>query len=418
MSRMRDIDSEGGGSRAPRKISRRKWLGLIGAGGAAAAIGRFDPGSSTGFAWAQSVGQQGEIPGKPGMIVHSSRPVNGEFPAHLLEDDVTPASRHFVRNNGNLPPRATSLDPQGWTLRVDGEVNRALALSLEDLKRMPAVSMPLLIECGGNGRALFDPPVRGNQWERGAIGCAEWTGVRLRDVLQSAGLKPEAVYTAHYGEDIPLGAAQPFSRGIPIEKAMDEHTIIAYQMNGEDLPALNGYPVRLVVPGWIGSCSQKWLNRIWVRDRVHDSDKMKGYSYRIPAQPVTPGTRPPESDMVIATSWIIKSMINRPRAGSEFAVGEEVDVVGHAWAGDNEVTRVAVSTDNGADWKDAMITAPPNRYAWYRWESRMSFPREGKYEIRARAFDDRGNAQPFQQAWNPRGYLGNVIHSVTVSVAG
>lgn len=398
-------------------ISRRRWLELIGVGGAATALGGMDLGGNARAAFAQQATQATEIPGKPGMIVHSSRPINGEFAPDLLSDDVTPPERHFVRNNGQVPGRARARDPRGWKLTIDGAVNQPLELSLEDLERMPAVSMPLVIECGGNGRGLFDPPVRGNQWRRGAVACSEWTGVRLRDVLQRAGLKPDAIYTAHYGEDPPLGAAQPFSRGIPIEKAMDEHTIIAYRMNGEDLPALNGYPVRLVVPGWIGSCSQKWLNRIRVRDRVHDSDKMTGFSYRVPAYPVPPGSTPDEADMEIATSWVIKSMINRPAVDSAFDVGDEIDVLGHAWAGDNEVSRVAVSIDYGLSWTDAELTPPPNRFAWYRFETRISFERKGYYEIWARAFDDRGTAQPFVQPWNPRGYLGNVIHRVPVRIA-
>lgn len=429
---LRGILQEGGAAeddldRFDTIVSRRKLLGLLGAGGALAALTELGVGKTAAVngmfrrglipvAWAQETQERSEIPGKPGMTVHSDRPVNGEFAPHLLDDDVTPSERHFVRNNGIVPDRARNQDPQGWKMTVDGEVDRTIELTLDDLKGMPAVSMPLLIECGGNGRGLFEPGVRGNPWRRGAVGCSEWTGVRLRDVLARAGLKSSAVYTAHYGEDSPIGAAQPFSRGVPIEKAIEEHTIIAYGMNGSDLTALNGYPVRLVVPGWIGSCSQKWLTRIWVRDRVHDSDKMGGYSYRLPAYPVAPGTRPPESDMVIAKSWIIKSLITQPAADARFRIGDTIQVRGHAWAGDGEVERVLVSTDYGITWKETELTPPPNRYAWFGWRTVVSLGGRGYYEIWARAFDSNGDAQPFRQPWNPRGYLGNVIHRVPVLV--
>lgn len=400
-------------------ISRRGFVAVLGKGSAVLALaalgseaaerGLFGRGLIP-AAWADDKA----IPDKPGMIVHNTRPINGEFPPHLLDDDVTPSRRHFVRNNGLVPDRAVKRDPQGWTLTVDGEVNRTLQLTLADLMKLPAVTFPALIECGGNGRGLFEPKVRGNQWAQGAVGCSEWTGARLRDVLQMAGLKPSAVYTGHYGEDPPIGKAEPFSRGIPIDKAMEEHTLIAYKMNGQDLEPLNGYPVRLVVPGWIGSCSQKWLTRIWIRDRVHDADKMQGYSYRVPAHPVVPGTIPPKEDMVIATSWLIKSMITHPAADAQVRAGDTIPVRGHAWAGERKVAAVRVSTDYGMTWRDAALRPAAARYAWARFEAQVRVPEKGYHEIWAQAIDDRGQAQPFRQPWNPRGYLGNVVHRVPV----
>ena len=323
-------------------VSRRQFLAHLGRSGAwLAFLAACGAGADTALkglvgrgllpvAWADPstglrTGEADLLRTKPGMTVHTQQPLNGEFAPHLLDDHITPSARHFVRNNGSVPARAKNTDPQGWKLVVEGEVTTPLALSLDELQQLPSVTQQLVIECGGNGRALFEPKVRGNQWTRGAVACSQWTGARLRDVLKKAGLKSSAVYTAHYGEDQPVGAAQPFSRGTPIEKAMAEHTLIAYRMNGAALSALNGYPVRLVVPGWIGSCSQKWLNRIVVRDRVHDSQKMTGYSYRVPAYPVEPGSRPPKADMVIATAWRIKSLITVPQAnarpGSRSACG-------------------------------------------------------------------------------------------------
>ena len=250
------------------------------------------------------------------MIVHSEEPFNGEFPPHLLGDAVTPTSRHFVRNNGGIPGRARSRDPQDWKLTVDGEVRSPRAFSYDDLGRLPQVTRRLVVECAGNGRSLFAPAVGGTQWVRGAVACSEWTGVRLRDVLQAAGLTEKAVYLGNHGEDEP-----PFSRGIPVDKAMDEHTLIALKMNGEPLPAAHGFPARLLVPGWIGSSMQKWLHRIQVRDTVHDSRHMSGYSYRVPAYPVAPGHKPPESDMAIATSWRGQVPHHRSRAGGRSPAG-------------------------------------------------------------------------------------------------
>lgn len=408
-------------------ISRRRFFGQV---GALAGLATFGPGADAVLrgvfgrglipaAWAQEADAEAKsIPGKPGMIVHNTRPINGEFPPHLLNDDVTPTERHFVRNNGLVPERAQNQDPQGWEMIIDGEVHRPLRITLDDLQRMPSVTMPFVIECAGNGRAFFDPAPRGNPWRYGAIACSEWTGVRLRDLLKEAGLKNSAVYTGHYGEDPPLaGDKPPISRGIPIDKAMEEHTLIAYKMNGQNLSTLNGYPARIVVPGWIGSASQKWLTRIWIRDQVHDGPKMTGYSYRIPAYPVVPGSKPPEEDMVILTSWRIKSMITQPMDGAKFSPGQRINVNGHAWAGENAVKSVLVSTDYGITWHPTTLRPPANKYAWYHWHTQATFPQKGYYEIWARAVDDEGNTQPFAQApWNPRGYMGNRVHRLPVRV--
>ena len=383
-------------------------LGVLGAGPDSAVRGLFGRGLLPG-AWAATAGTG--LP-KPEMIVHSEDPFNGEFPPHLLDDAVTPTSRHFVRNNGGVPERARSRDLQDWKLTVDGEVRTPRAFSWDDLGRLPQVTRRLVVECAGNGRSLFAPAVGGTQWIRGAVACSEWTGVRLRDVLQAAGLTEKAVYLGNHGEDRPV-----FSRGIPVDKAMDEHTLIALKMNGEPLPAAHGFPARLLVPGWIGSSMQKWLHRIQVRDTVHDSRHMSGYSYRVPAYPVAPGQQPPESEMAIATSWVVKSLITAPRPEAEVRRGAPLQVRGHAWAGEGQVARVLVSTDFGVHWREARLTPPPNRYAWYHWSAELTLAERGYYEIWARAFDETGDAQPFRQPWNPKGYLGNVVHRVPVRAA-
>ncbi len=407
-------------------VSRRRFFGLLGKGSAAAALVGIGAGSEAVLsgvfgrgmipvAWAEEAA--GEAPltleGKPGMNVYNLKPINGEYDAHMLDQDVTPIERHFVRNNGLVSERK---DVQDWSLTIDGEVHTPLKLSFDELKKFEQVSLVAPIECGGNGRGYFEPAVRGNQWKNGAIGCSKWTGVRLRDVLKKAGLKDSAVYTGHYGEDPPI-AGEAFSRGIPIDKAMEEHTIIAFAMNDEPIPALHGYPVRLVVPGWIGSCSQKWLNRIWVRDKEHDSSKMVKTAYRVPPYPVTPGEKGPDGGWLVATSWPIKSMITSPAANGAAKAGEKVTVRGSAWAGEEKVDKVMVSMDFGATWTKADLKKPANKYAWARFSTDVKFPSQGYYEVWAQAYDNKGRAQPFRQAWNPKGYMGNMVHRVPVMVS-
>jgi DMSO/TMAO reductase YedYZ molybdopterin-dependent catalytic subunit len=360
------------------------------------------------------------LEGKDGLVLLSDRPINAETPAHLLDDDVTPNSRHFVRDNGALPEMAKKMDATGWTLTVDGEVDNPLTLTLDDLKtRFKPVRLKLQVECGGNGRASFNPPAKGNQWTVGAVGNAEWTGVRYADVLKAAGLRQSAVYTGHYGSDVHLSGDPSkvvISRGVPIAKALEPHSLIAYEMNGGPIPKYHGFPVRTICPGWPGSTSHKWLNRIWVRDIVHDGPKMTGDSYRVPRHPVKPGAEVPTQDLVIMESMPVKSVITSPQAGTQ-VTGRSLQVRGHAWAGDHSVSAVHLSTDFGATWVKARLQKAPNKYSWQTWTAALTFPTEGYYEVWSRATDERGVAQPFTVAWNPHGYAGNAMHRIAVTVA-
>ena len=355
------------------------------------------------------------IEGKEGLRVLNDRPVNAETPAHLLDDPITPVTRHFIRNNG-IPPEDTS--PDNWTITIDGFVDKPLTLSIADLrKNFEVVTYALQLECGGNGRAFFNPPARGNQWTVGAVGCSRWTGVRLRDVLQAAGVQDNVVYTAHYGADTHLSGDPnkiPISRGVPIEKAMNPYNLIAFEMNGGPLHPMNGAPVRLVIPGWPGSCSHKWLTRIWLRDVVHDGPKMTGKSYRVPRYPVAPGEKVPTEDFVIIHAMPVKSIITFPQTNVEVPADKPLEVRGHAWAGDNFVTRLDLSIDFGKSWIAAELDPPENPYAWQNWRAKIRFPIHGYYEIWARATDDEGRMQPFAIAWNPKGYLNNSMHRIAV----
>ena len=358
-----------------------------------------------------------KIAGKDGLTILNDRPVNAETPAHLLNDEVTPTARHFIRNNGIVPDE---MDAASWRLRIDGLVNDPMTLGIEDMKKkFNVVTQRLTIECGGNGRAFFDPPARGNQWTLGAVACSEWTGVRLADVLKAAGVKDNVAYTAHVGADTHLSGKEgklPISRGVPIEKAMNPSNLIAFGMNGGPLHPMNGAPLRLVIPGWPGSCSQKWLKRIWLRDVVHDGPKMTGSAYRVPDYPVSPGEKVPKSAMQIIHSMPVKSLITTPKTGLAIA-GRDLSVAGHAWAGDDVVERVDVSIDFGASWRRAQLARPANPYAWQRWSAKLRFPQKGYYEVWARATDDKGVSQPFAIAWNPKGYLNNSMHRISVRVS-
>ncbi len=405
-----------------RKVgkSRRGFLKAAGLASLGAALGTTIPfGANMPFGLIPSAlaetSNEFTITSKHGdMIVHNDRPMNVEAAAHLLDDDVTPAAHHFIRNNGTMPMPMSKAD---WRLKIDGEVNEELELSYDELmNNFPQVTMRAQLECGGNGRAGFNPLPRGNPWAIGAIGNAEWTGVRVSDILRRAGLKPSAVYTGHFSYDEHLSGdpdRQSISRGGPIDKMMDPHTIIALKMNGEDIPIEHGYPARIVAPGWAGSVSQKWVTRIWVRDREHDGPGMTGLSYRIPRHPVEPGAEVAHEDMMVMGSMVVKSAITNPVAGAETQAGAPFEVRGQAWAGDNHVVKMETSIDFGATWQAAELSAPPNRYAWQRWRQTVIPPMAGYYEVWARATDNHGNSQPMVvPGWNPRGYLNNACHRI------
>ncbi|MSU88462.1 molybdopterin-dependent oxidoreductase [Rhodobacteraceae bacterium 2CG4] len=360
-----------------------------------------------------AMAQDNVLVGKDGLTLLNDRPVNAETPPELLDDAITPTNRHFIRNNG-IPPE--EVDPETWTLTIDGFVDTPLELTIADLReQFEVVTMALTLECGGNGRGFFNPPATGNQWTYGAVACSEWTGVRLKDVLEKAGVQPSVVYTAHYGADGHLSGDPdklPISRGVPIEKAMTDNILIAFEMNGGALHPMNGAPLRLVVPGWPASTAQKWLTRIQLRDQVHDGPKMTGTSYRVPAYPVAPGDEVPEEDFVIIERMPVKSLVTFPANNSD--TGMATPVRGHAWSGDRTVDKVEISIDFGTTWMTAELDDPVNSGAWQNWRADVTLPQAGYYEIWARATDSAGEMQPFAIDWNPKGYLNNTMHRVGI----
>lgn len=386
--------------------------------GAEVVYGQFMPAGLIPAALAQT-DQPFSIPGKDGLLVLNDRPINAETPAHLLDDKITPAKHFFVRNNGIVPEQP---DPATWTLTIEGEsASQTRQFTLQELKtQFKHYTYQLTLECGGNGRAEFSPAATGNQWSTGAVGCPSWTGVRLKDVLEKVGVKNDAVYIGYYGEDLHLSRTPgkpAISRGVPISKAMEEESLIAWAMNGEPLPLMNGFPLRLVFGGWPASTSGKWLSRIVVRDRVHDGAKMEGKSYRVPCEPVAPGASVADENMCIIEAMPVKSLITFPASGIEHAKSGELEVRGHAWCGETHVAEVFTSIDFGQTWQSAMLTKPVNRHAWQHFEQKIRFPKAGYYEVWARAVDHNGRAQPMVlPGWNPKGYLNNACHRIAVKV--
>ncbi|MCB0656223.1 MAG: sulfite oxidase [Saprospiraceae bacterium] len=361
------------------------------------------------------------LPGKdPALIVLNDRPVNAETPPHLLDPEVTPAPLFFVRNNG-VPPELDAINPDNWTLTIEGEaVSRPVTYTLPELKsKFEVVTHHLTLECAGNGRKEFNPPASGNQWSVGAVGCGSWTGVRLADLLRASGLRNNAVYIGYYGMDKHLngGDQVPISRGVPIRKALEPESLIAWDLNGEPLPWLNGYPLRLVFGGWPASCSGKWLSRVVVRDKIHDGPKMEAPSYRMPCKPVAPGEKVADEEMCIIESMPVKSLITYPRTGATLRKSQSLEVRGHAWAGDLDVREVYTSIDFGMTWQSCALTKPVNPLAWQHFVTKISFPQEGYYEVWARAVDREGRSQPvILPGWNPKGYLNNACHRIAVKV--
>jgi DMSO/TMAO reductase YedYZ molybdopterin-dependent catalytic subunit len=289
-------------------------------------------------------------------------------------------------------------------------------LTLDDLRQMPRTTVTAVLECAGNGRAFFEPSMPGIQWERGAVGNARWTGVRVADLLARAGLGEGARHVVMHGADRPLGTQPPFVRQLPVAKAMDPDTILAYEMNGEPLPLAHGFPFRTIVPGWEGAYAVKWLSRLEVIDRDFDGFWV-ATAYRYPTRPVMPGAAVPPEHMGPLTSLVVKSIITRPLEGAVVAPGR-VLVAGHAWSGDHEVARVDISTDRGVTWRPARLTGETARHAWRRFEFEYDATTPGAHLVLSRATDTAGATQPLVPKWNPSGYHWNAPDLVRFEVQG
>ena len=352
-----------------------------------------------------------EVPGKAGMIVRSARFLDLEMPPEFFASWLTPVPHFFVRNHMHEP---STLDAEGWRLSVGGEVENPFSVSLSDLAKLEPRTVTNTLECAGNGRGFQQPKVPGVQWQRGAVGTARFAGPLLRDLLQRAGVRATGKHVMFRGLDEVPGKVPPFIRSIPIEKAMDQDTLIATHMNGASLARHHGFPARALVPGWIGAASCKWLTEIKVLDQEFEGNFMKP-GYRLPNHSISPGGDVNPEDTHPITSLGVKSVIAQPADGSSLK-SRALHIHGAAWAGETAITRVEISVDGGTTWHAARLGAQQSRYAWRLWDYAWNAPKAGEYTIMSRATDDQGRTQPQTAAWNPSGYLFNAIDQVNIHV--
>ncbi len=361
--------------------------------------------------WAFPQGQTVAFPGEDGMILRSFRFVDLESPIQYFGSWLTPVPHFFVRNHMHEP---RAFDAAAWRLSVGGEVEKSLTLSLAELSKLETHSVVNTLECAGNGRSLYRPQVPGIQWGKGAVGTARFSGPRLRDVLQRAGIKPTGKHVMFRGSDEVPGKVPPFIRSIPIEKALDADTLVATHMNGSPLTKHHGSPARALVPGWIGAASCKWLAEIKVLDAEFVGNFMSP-GYRLPNQPVKPGDAVKPEDTHPVTALSVKSVIAGPSDGA--TVKGRVVVHGAAWAGEADVVKVEISADGGATWNVAKLGHDQSHYAWRLWSYDWKPGKAGDYSIQSRATDSLGRTQPMEAVWNPSGYLYNAIDEVKIHVA-
>jgi sulfite oxidase len=388
--------------------SRRNFLRQM--AGAAMGIGASSSLLSS-FSRAGSQSGTVDIPGEDGMVVRSFRFVDLETPVEYFNTWLTPAPHFFVRNHMHEP---SELDAESWRLSIGGEVEKNITLTLVDLAKLQLHSVVNTLECAGNGRGLFRPQVPGIQWGKGAVSTARFSGPRLRDILDRAGVKASGKHIMFRGlDDIP-GKVPPFIRSIPLEKALDADTLIATHMNGSPLTKHHGFPARALVPGWVGSASCKWLTEIKVLESEFVGNFMSP-GYRLPNQPVKPGETVKPEDTHPVTALNVKSVISGPLDGSSVGAGR-IPLHGVAWAGEADVVKVEVSTDGGTSWNAAKLGREQARYAWRLWSYDWKAG-SGDHTILSRATDSMGRTQPATPVWNPSGYLYNAVDQVKIHVA-
>lgn len=352
------------------------------------------------------------IAGKRDLILHNDRPEDLETPVRYFEEWLTPNDVFFVRQHLPRPV----IDEAAYRVSVGGRSERNIELSLDDIRKLPQHKLPAVLECTGNGRGFYRPRVPGIQWERGAVGNAEWSGPRLVDVLRLAGADLRARFVTMNGADVGVAKTPDFIRSLPMRKAVAPDTILALNMNGEKLPELNGFPLRLIVPGWDGTSWVKWVTSLTVSNE-QDSGFFMNPAYRYPKHPGVPGQPVDKADLEVIEGMPVKSYITGPEDGGDLVVGETAKLRGMAWAGENYVTRVDISTDGGSTWQPARLSPQKLPFSWRLWSLDWKAEKAGFYTVMSRATDSASRVQPIVAAWNPSGYLYNAIDRIGVTVA-
>lgn len=357
------------------------------------------------------------FPQKGAMILQRARPPMLETPFEVFDQGVfTPNDRFFVRWHWSVIP--TQINVDSFRLAVRGHVNRPLSLTLKELMALPHIEYAAVNQCSGNSRGFFQPRVAGGEWGNGGMGNARWTGVRLKDVLDRAGVKPGAVQVRFNGLDNPPVADGPdFIKSLVVDHARDGEVMIAFAMNGQQLPLLNGFPLRLVVPGWYATYWVKMLNDIEVLDSPDTNFWMKS-AYLIPNTPHA-DMRPGQTgvNLVPINRLNPRSFITNVKAGATLPAGKPASVRGIAFGGDTGVKRVDFSADGGRTWHAARLGKDEGKYGFRRWETRFTPKAKGTLVLMARCTNSKGEVQPEAANWNPSGFMRNIIESTPVTVA-
>jgi len=358
------------------------------------------------------------LPGKKPLIRRSFRPPNFETPLADLAAPLTDNGAFFVRYHLTVIPR---IDPDSWRLQVSGaSARRALTLSLAELRSgFEQVEVVAVNQCAGNRRGLFTPRVPGVQWGGGAMGNARWRGVRLREVLQRAGVAADALEVVFGGADAPVLPATPaFVKSLPVERALDESTLVAFEMNGRPLPHWNGAPARLVVPGWVGTYWMKHLTSIRIEPRAFDGFWMKT-AYRVPtgAFPGARFTSQETAETTPVTELLVNSLIVSPVSGARLSRGAHAELAGKAWDGGAGIEGVEVSVDGGQSWRDATLERDLGRFAWREFRFVLDTSRAGRLDVAVRARSRNGAKQPDKLTPNPSGYHDNIVQAVSLEIA-
>ena len=357
-----------------------------------------------------------KYPQKRMMIGQTSRPPQLETPFSVFNDGViTPNDAFFVRYH--LADIPLDIDPDTFTLEIKGKVDKPLKLSLAEIKKMPSVELVAVNQCSGNSRGFSTPRVAGGQLGNGAMGNARWKGVPLKAILDKAGVQSGAKQVMFAGMDGPVSDKTPdFAKALDIDHARDGEVMLAYGMNGEHLPVLNGFPLRLIVPGYYGTYWVKHLNEITVIDNVLDNFWMKT-AYRIPDNEcncVEPGTAPKAT--IPINRFTVRSFITNVTDGAKVKAGKATHLKGIAFDGGKGIKEVAVSTDGGKTWTPAKLGKDLGKYSFREWKTAVKLP-VGTHELKVRATNNAGQTQPMDPLWNPAGYLRNVVETVRVTAA-